>query len=38
MSLPTASRLRWDKPPAEADPLESLEAMLVTEQPLSHSG
>ncbi len=38
MRFPRISRLRWDKPPAEADRLETLEAMLDTEQPLSHSG
>jgi DNA ligase 1 len=28
MRFPRISRLRWDKPPAEADRLESLEALL----------
>jgi DNA ligase-1 len=28
MRFPRISRLRWDKPPAEADRLETLEAML----------
>ncbi|MEO1601988.1 MAG: ATP-dependent DNA ligase, partial [Pseudomonadota bacterium] len=29
MRFPRISRLRWDKPPAEADRLETLEAMLA---------
>jgi DNA ligase 1 len=28
MRFPRISRLRWDKPPAEADRLETLEGML----------
>jgi DNA ligase-1 len=28
MRFPRISRLRWDKPPAEADRLETLEALL----------
>jgi DNA ligase-1 len=28
MRFPRISRLRWDKPPAEADRLETLERML----------
>jgi DNA ligase-1 len=28
MRFPRISRLRWDKPPGEADRLETLEAML----------
>jgi DNA ligase-1 len=28
MRFPRVSRLRWDKPPAEADRLETLEALL----------
>jgi DNA ligase-1 len=28
MRFPRISRLRWDKPPAEADRLESLEKLL----------
>ena len=31
MRFPRISRLRWDKPPREADRLETLERMLVTE-------
>jgi DNA ligase-1 len=31
MRFPRISRLRWDKSPAEADRLETLEAMLRTE-------
>ncbi|MBV8835479.1 MAG: cisplatin damage response ATP-dependent DNA ligase [Alphaproteobacteria bacterium] len=31
MRFPRISRLRWDKPPREADRLESLERMLVSE-------
>jgi DNA ligase-1 len=31
MRFPRISRLRWDKPPREADRLETLEAMLRTE-------
>jgi DNA ligase-1 len=29
MRFPRISRLRWDKPPSEADRLETLEAMLT---------
>ena len=29
MRFPRISRLRWDKPPAEADTIETLEAMLA---------
>jgi DNA ligase-1 len=28
MRFPRIARIRWDKPPAEADRLETLEAML----------
>jgi DNA ligase-1 len=28
MRFPRISRIRWDKPPAEADELATLEAML----------
>ena len=28
MRFPRIARLRWDKPPAEADPIETLEALL----------
>jgi DNA ligase-1 len=31
MRFPRISRLRWDKPPGEADRLETLERMLKTE-------
>jgi ATP-dependent DNA ligase len=31
MRFPRISRLRWDKPPREADRLETLERMLITE-------
>jgi DNA ligase-1 len=31
MRFPRISRLRWDKPPREADRLETLEKMLRTE-------
>ena len=31
MRFPRIARLRWDKPPAEADRLETLEALLKTE-------
>ncbi len=34
MRFPRISRLRWDKPPIEADRLETLEAMLRDDQPL----
>jgi DNA ligase-1 len=30
MRFPRISRLRWDKPPREADRLETLEHMLAT--------
>jgi DNA ligase-1 len=32
MRFPRISRLRWDKPPREADRLEMLEKMLKDEQ------
>jgi DNA ligase-1 len=32
MRFPRINRLRWDKPPREADRLETLERMLKTEQ------
>jgi DNA ligase-1 len=32
MRFPRISRLRWDKPPREADRLETLERLLKTEQ------
>ena len=28
MRFPRITRLRWDKPPAEADTIETLEALL----------
>jgi len=31
MRFPRINRLRWDKPPREADRLETLERMLKTE-------
>jgi DNA ligase-1 len=31
MRFPRISRLRWDKPPRDADRLETLEKMLKTE-------
>ena len=34
MRFPRISRLRWDKPPIEADRPETLEAMLRDDQPL----
>ena len=33
MRFPRISRLRWDKPPGEADRLETLEALLDTRAP-----
>ncbi|MCX5513348.1 ATP-dependent DNA ligase [Kaistia algarum] len=33
MRFPRISRLRWDKPPAEADRIETLEAMIADEGP-----
>ena len=33
MRFPRISRLRWDKPPREADRLETLEALLDTRAP-----
>jgi DNA ligase-1 len=37
MRFPRISRLRWDKPPREADRLETLEKMVDTiEQSRSH--
>lgn len=41
MRFPRINRLRWDKPPREADRLETLERMLKTEvsdQPPATSG
>jgi len=37
MRFPRISRLRWDKPPREADRLETLERMLKTESGASSS-
>jgi DNA ligase 1 len=34
MRFPRISRLRWDKPPREADRLETLERMLKTDAPI----
>ncbi|MEM8663485.1 MAG: ATP-dependent DNA ligase, partial [Pseudomonadota bacterium] len=33
MRFPRVSRLRWDKPPREADTLESLKRLLAAETP-----
>jgi DNA ligase-1 len=33
MRFPRINRLRWDKPPREADRLETLERMLKSEVP-----
>lgn len=40
MRFPRISRLRWDKPPREADRLEALERMLISEtaNPATESG
>ena len=40
MRFPRINRLRWDKPPREADRLETLERMLKAETPLTrvHGG
>jgi DNA ligase-1 len=41
MRFPRINRLRWDKPPREADRLETLERMLkadVTIQPAEAGG
>lgn len=35
MRFPRIARLRWDKPPAEADRIESLEALLPREDSIS---
>ena len=35
MRFPRISRLRWDKPPREADRLETLERMLKTDVGVS---
>ena len=32
MRFPRVSRLRWDKPPAEADRIEALEALIATQE------
>jgi DNA ligase-1 len=37
MRFPRISRLRWDKPPAEADRLEALEAILRRIETASHN-
>jgi DNA ligase-1 len=34
MRFPRVSRLRWDKPPREADRLETLEKMLKADESL----
>ena len=38
MRFPRINRLRWDKPPREADRLETLERMLATAQATAASG
>ena len=38
MRFPRINRLRWDKPPREADRLETLERMLKTEAPGQAAG
>ncbi|HWW48179.1 MAG TPA: cisplatin damage response ATP-dependent DNA ligase [Xanthobacteraceae bacterium] len=38
MRFPRISRLRWDKPPREADRLETLERMLEREEPRASAG
>ena len=38
MRFPRISRLRWDKPPREADRLETLERMLKAEKECRHAG
>ena len=38
MRFPRVARLRWDKPPAEADRLETLEALLASDAPASTKG
>jgi DNA ligase-1 len=35
MRFPRISRLRWDKPPREADRLETLERMLKAETAIA---
>jgi DNA ligase-1 len=35
MRFPRISRLRWDKPPRDADRLETLERMLISEEKIS---
>lgn len=37
MRFPRISRLRWDKPPRDADRLETLERMLISESRISSS-
>jgi DNA ligase-1 len=34
MRFPRISRLRWDKPPRDADRLETLERMLISESKI----
>jgi DNA ligase-1 len=34
MRFPRINRLRWDKPPREADRLETLERMLKTDRTI----
>jgi DNA ligase-1 len=37
MRFPRINRLRWDKPPREADRLETLERMLKTDRTIQTS-
>jgi DNA ligase-1 len=37
MRFPRVNRLRWDKPPGEADRLETLEAMLSSSRVAAES-
>jgi DNA ligase-1 len=37
MRFPRISRLRWDKPPREADRLETLERMLKDEKMVAEA-
>ena len=38
MRFPRVSRLRWDKPPAEADRIEALEALIEAQERMAESG
>lgn len=37
MRFPRINRLRWDKPPSEADRIETLQAMLAPDPPVTRS-